>query len=238
MLKKSQKRPKTSKQTLIKPLNIESQNNSKISNPKEIIDYYDKLRNTNILKNINNENINLLSSNQSKQTINNNTNYFSLNSSNTENNNFFKLNNSNYIKKTNSYAQYHNSFYLRPKLKSRTFRLSQEKNEKKIQTKNRIISLKKNKNFKTEDIKFYKGDLLLAAYKNNPEPLLESIFRKTNNNKDLIKENEKNIFNYVNNRKKFSLELMKKNKDNKNNKERRKLKINKNNKQEKKNNYK
>ena len=234
MLKKSQKRPKTSKQTLIKPLNIESQNNSKISNQKEIIDYYDKLRNTNILKNINNENISLLSSNQSKQTINNNTNYFSLNSTNTENNNFFKLNNSNYIKKTNSYAQYHNSFYLRPKLKSRTFRLSQEKNEKKIQTKNRIISLKKNKNFKTEDIKFYKGDLLLAAYKNNPEPLLESIFRKTNNNKDLIKENEKNIFNYVNNRKKFSLELMKKNKDNKNNKERRKLKINKNIKQEKK----
>jgi len=117
MLKKSQKRPKTSKQTLIKPLNIESQNNSKISNPKEIIDYYDKLRNTNILKNINNENINLLSSNQSKQTINNNSNYFSLNSTNTENNNFFKLNNSNYKKKTNSYAQYHNSFYLRPKLK-------------------------------------------------------------------------------------------------------------------------
>ena len=73
----------------------------------------------------------------------------------------------------------------------------------------------------------------MAAYKNNPEPLLEYIFRKTNQNKELIQENEKNIFNYVNNRKKFSLELVRKNKENKENKEKRKLKINKINSQEK-----
>ena len=232
MMKKTQKRPKTSKQALIKPLNIDSQNNSnnsKMSYQKGILDYYDKLRNLNISKNINkNVDISLLSSNQSKQVINNNNaHYFSLNSTSTENNNIFKLNNTNNIKKTNSYAQYHNSFYLRPKLKSRTFRLSKEKSERKISTKNKIISLRKNKKFKTEDIKFYKGDLLMAAYKNNPEPLLESIFRKTNQNKELIKENEKNVFNYVNNRKKFSLELVRKNKENKENKEKRKLKINK-----------
>ena len=233
MMKKTQKRPKTSKQALIKPLNIDSQNNSnnsKMSYQKGILDYYDKLRNLNISKNINkNVDISLLSSNQSKQVINNNNNahYFSLNSTSTENNNIFKSNNINNIKKTNSYAQYHNSFYLRPKLKSRTFRLSKEKSERKISTKNKIISLRKNKKFKTEDIKFYKGDLLMAAYKNNPEPLLESIFRKTNQNKELIKENEKNVFNYVNNRKKFSLELVRKNKENKENKEKRKLKINK-----------
>ena len=233
MMKKTQKRPKTSKQALIKPLNIDSQNNSKNSKmlyQKGILDYYDKLRNLNISKNINNnEDISLLSSIQSKPVINNNNNahYFSLNSTSTENNNIFKSNNTNNIKKTNSYAQYHNSFYLRPKLKSRTFRLSKEKSERKISTKNKIISLRKNKKFKTEDIKFYKGDLLMAAYKNNPEPLLESIFRKTNQNKELIKENEKNVFNYVNNRKKFSLELVRKNKENKENKEKRKLKINK-----------
>ena len=233
MMKKTQKRPKTSKQALIKPLNIDSQNNSnnsKMSLQKGILDYYDKIRNLNISKNINNNvDISLLSSNQSKQIINNNNNahYFSLNSTSTENNNIFKSNNTNNIKKTNSFAQYHNSFYLRPKLKSRTFRLSKEKSERKISTKNKIISLRKNKKFKTEDIKFYKGDLLMAAYKNNPEPLLESIFRKTNQNKELIKENEKNVFNYVNNRKKFSLELVRKNKENKENKEKRKLKINK-----------
>ena len=98
-MKKTQKRPKTSKQTLIIPLNIDSQNNSnnsKMSYQKRILDYYDKLRNLNISKNINNNvDISLLSSNQSKPVINNNNNahYFSLNSTSTENNNVFKLNN-------------------------------------------------------------------------------------------------------------------------------------------------
>ena len=209
MLKKTQKRPKTCKNELIKPIKIDSNINSKISNQKDYLDYYDKLKDIYLIKN------------------NNNSTLY-----NTENN-ILKLNNSNYIKNNNSFIPFHDSFYLKPKLKSRTFRINQEKNDKKIKIpmKNKIISLKKNKKFKTEDIKLDKEDLLLAAYKNNPEPLLESILRKTNLNKDYIKENDKDFFNNSNNRMKSALETMRKTKQNK---EKRKLKINKNINQEKK----
>lgn len=190
MLKKAFKRPKTSKSSLLKPLKIDSYNNSKISYQNEIKEYYNKMKFINSFKKNNNiTNINESSPTlyQSKQLLNNN--YTSLNSTKSESN-IFKMNNSN--NNINQFSQFHNSFYIGPKLKTKTYIL---KKGIKSGKKKRIITLTKNEKINSEEIILDKDDLLLAAYKKNPTPLLESILRKTNRDKDLLKENSGIIMN-------------------------------------------
>ena len=211
MLKKTIIRPSTVKNTLLEPLKIESHNEEKITYQNEILQYYEKIKSADILKKkVNNQKISECSSsllNQSKQTLNNNCT--TLNSTNTETNNL-KMSYSNCIKKNNSfkqYSQFHNSFSIGPSLKTRTFRSKRGiKNPKK----NGFVTIKKNKKNRTEEIKFEKEDLLLAAYKNNPMPLLESVLKKTNPEKEIIKENAKNYFNKKN-RMKHAFEQTQKN---------------------------
>ena len=191
MLKKTFKRPKTSKSSLLKPLKIDSYNNSKISYQNEIKEYYNKMKFINSFKKNNNiTNINESSPTlyQSKQLLNNN--YTSLNSTKSESN-IFKMNNSN-NNNINQFSQFHNSFYIGPKLKTKTYIL---KKGIKSGKKKRIITLTKSEKINSEEIILDKDDLLLAAYKKNPTPLLESILRKTNRDKDLLKENSGIIMN-------------------------------------------
>ena len=143
MLKKSSKRPKTSKPIILNKLKIENHNNSKELTNKDFYKYKYKLKfNNHLKKNKSTENMTKSSSNLlnlSNKLVNNI--YTSFNSTNTESNTN-KLNNTNYTKKnetSNQYSQYHYSFYFKPTFRPKTFRTKKESKYKKIA---KFISLK------------------------------------------------------------------------------------------------
>ena len=213
MQQKNTKRPKTTNQSLLKPLKIVSLNNSELLLEKEIDDYYKKILNSNLItKKIINKNID-----SSSKILNKSQPVFSnistkINKENKENNSM--LNNINNLKKNNSYSQFRNSFILKGSKTS--------KNKKKIKRPNEIklISLNKNKKIFNGEIKISKKDLLFAVYKKNPIPLLESIFRATNPDKTLFEEKLRTYFNNKNDKRKWmELILKKKEKNNKNDSE-------------------
>lgn len=81
---------------------------------------------------------------------------------------------------------------LRPKLKSNSYQLKHEIK------KQRILSARKEKELEKklkEQINLEKKDLIIAAEKKNPVPLLKSIFKQMYPDKEVIKENVKMYFN-------------------------------------------
>ena len=81
---------------------------------------------------------------------------------------------------------------LKPKLKSNSYQLKHEIK------KQRILSARKEKELERklkEQIKLEKQDLIIAAERKNPVPLLKSIFKQMYPDKEVIKENVKMYFN-------------------------------------------
>ena len=136
--------PKSGNTALLKLLNLEFHKNQKIL--KEEIKEYNKDINESNLKKKNKEKIidsffTTLNKDKFKFQINNN--HPSLNS--TSNESVIKINNSNNTKKLSNYSQFHLSFQLMPKLKSKSPIIN------KISKKNKLINLKRNKkDFKDE----------------------------------------------------------------------------------------
>ena len=214
MLKNSLNRAKSCENILLKPLQVELNNNSKLLLKKNIGDYFKKLKNKQLVKTKLKENKNNSSyilSNKSKLSLNNVNNYYSsLNFKNIENNSV-KFNNP----KISLMIKNSNSFHPDPKLKSQTFK----KNEYlKFNKQNNVISSKNRYLTKNEEDKMDKEQLFFAAYKNNPKPLLESIYRKTNYdkkissqeiNKDSIKDNKKKLLQLIGKKKEKDNEKIK-----------------------------
>ena len=163
-------RPKTGKETLLKPLKLELHNIPKLIK-KGIKD---------ATKKINNSSFSAL--NKYNKKINNNPP--SLNSTNNETS--LLINNQNYISKINSFSQCHNYFQIIPKLKPKSPLLN------KISKNNKLISLKRNKKIYNDEIKVEKDDLILAANKKNPSRLLASIIKIINPDKTLFEKKLKN----------------------------------------------
>lgn len=100
--------------------------------------------------------------------------------------------NNNYlVKRHSSYSQYRDSFNITSNGKFKIYQIM----------KNQIIKKNNNKKYENDDLELNKENLYTAVYKKNPEPLLESIFRRTNPDIGIIKKNktekEKPFFNYV-----------------------------------------
>ena len=215
-MKKSSKRQKLIKSTLIMPIKIELQNNSKIQHQMNSLHLHSSLRHKNIIHEKNNKNLIESASSliDNFKIYRNNNPFSSLNSPNTESN-LFKLNNSNNNKKNNSFFQQRNSFYVGPSLKSE--KISQVQKEKeikiKILKKDKIFKLKKFNN--TDENQPYKEYLPHSVNKNNPVNLFETSLRKTNKNMDFYKKDNKIFFNSTNNRVSSALIKSKKNKEKK-----------------------
>ena len=195
-MKKSSKRQKLIKSTLIMPIKIELQNNSKIQHQMNSLHLHSSLKHKNIIHEKNNKNLIESASSlidNSKIYINNNP-FFSLNSPNTESN-LFKLYKSNNNKKNNSFFQQRNSFYMGPSLKSAKISKIQKEKEIKIKIlkKDKIFKLRKFNN--TDENQPYKEYLPHSVNKNNPVNLFEISLRKTNKNMDFYKKDNKIFFN-------------------------------------------
>ena len=82
---------------------------------------------------------------------------------------------------------------LKPKLKSHSYRLKQE-----IKTQ-RLISARKekelNNRLNTEQISLKQKDIINATKRNNPKPLLKSLFRQFYDDEKIINENGKKYYN-------------------------------------------
>ena len=178
--------PKSGNTALLKLLNLEFHKNQKIL--KEEIKEYNKDINESNLKKKNKEKIidsSFTTLNKDKFKFQINNNHPSLNS--TSNESVIKINNSNNTKKLSNYSQFHLSFQLMPKLKSKSPIIN------KISKKNKLINLKRNKKDFKDEINLERKDLLIAAYKKNPFPLLKSVINKIHPDKTLF---EKKIRNY------------------------------------------
>ena len=184
MLKKKLNRPKSCENILLMPLKDKLNDDSKSLIRNEVEDYFKKIENKQLVKNKIKENKKdscSILSNKSKLLLNNvNNHYSTLNSSNTDNNSV-KFNNS----KISLLIKNSNSFYVDTKLKSQTFRKNKYL---KLNNQTKVISLKKSYLTNDKEIKMDKEELLLAAYKNNPVPLLESIYRNTNYDKKRLSQ--------------------------------------------------
>ena len=89
--------------------------------------------------------------------------------------------NNNYlVKRHSSYSQYRDSFNITSNGKFKIYQIM----------KNKIIKKNNNKKYENDDLELNKENLYTAVYKKNPEPLLESIFRRTNPDIGIIKKNE------------------------------------------------
>lgn len=181
--------PKTENMALLKQLNLEFHENSKIL--KEETEEYNKdIDKSNLIKK-NQEKLidsSFTILNKDKLKFQMNKNHPSLNS--TSNENVFKKNNANNKRKLSNYSSFHLSFQLMPKIKSKS-PITNKIN--KISKKNKLINLKSNKKDFKDEIKLEKKDLLIAAFKKNPFPLLKSVIKLTHPDKTLF---EKKIRHY------------------------------------------
>ena len=218
MLQKRLIRPKSCENILLMPVKAELNKDSKILITNEVENYFKKIENKQLIKTKIKENKKDPSSflsYKSQLLLNNVKNHYStLNSSNTENNSV-KFNNS----KISLVIKNSNSFYAEPKLKSQTFRKNKYL---KLSGKTKVISLKKSYLTNNEEIKMDKEELLLAAYKNNPVPLLESIHRNTNCDKKMlsqrinngsIKDNKKKLLDLIRKKREKSKDKIKEEKN-------------------------
>ena len=82
---------------------------------------------------------------------------------------------------------------IKPKLKSNSYQLKHQiKTQRKLSAKK---ELELNKRLNVEDINIEKQNLIIAAERKNPIPLLQSIFKQVYPGEDLIKENVKMYYN-------------------------------------------
>ena len=84
---------------------------------------------------------------------------------------------------------------LKPKLRTNAYQLKKEIMTQRIKSAKKESELKRRLNSEEEDINIEKQKLIIAAERNNPIPLLQSIFTQVYPGKEVMKENIKHYFN-------------------------------------------